>query len=754
MKTVEVRPTEVKTEMVATDVIPATAEARSEVSEGVHSLVGGVGRASSVGWCRSSKIRVEHLRKLAIVYVRQSSVQQVVENRESTERQYALAGFAKELGWVTSQVLVIDEDQGRSGASAEHRTGFQRLLAEVTLDHVGLVLGLEMSRLARSNKDWHHLLELCAIFGTLLADQDGVYDPSDPNDRLLLGLKGTMSEVELHTMRNRLDRGKLNKAKRGELFQCVPMGYVLRPNGEVAFDPDQQAQSVMRLVFATFERVGSIYSLFRELIRQSIDLPVRANGGPNRGELDWRRPSLGTLCQVLHHPIYAGAYAYGRRPNDVRAGYARGKKKSSWKPMSEWTVLLRDRLPAYISWEQYLRNQQRLAENRRGHTWQGTPGRGSALLGGLVTCGSCGRRMQVGYGGRDNNLAYYNCHKHLVAGTEPNCFGLKGSPVDDVVAAQVLRALAPAALELSLHAVADIEQERARLDTHWQQKLQRARYDIELAERRYRAVDPDNRLVAASLEQQWETALRAEHQLRDDYDRFQQATPTALSDTDRQRIQKLASHIPALWSAPATTHADRKDMIRCLVERVVVHVRCDSEFVDATIHWKGGFTSQHEFARPVSTYARQRDFDSLMNRVEELRGLGHAASQIATTLNAEGFHPPKRSGEFCVPVVYQLLKRRGLLGDERSHDELRGDGEWWLVDLARHLGMSHQKLRDWAHKGWVHSRRTPIKKCFLLWADEEEIQRLQTLLTRSQRGINAYVTSLVTPKPQPTKTST
>ena len=381
--------------------------------------------------------------------------------------------------------------------------------------------------------------------------------------------------------------------------------------------------------------------------------------------------------------------------------------------MSEWTVLLPDRLPAYISWEQYLRNQQRLEENRRGNASKGTAGRGTALLTGLMVCGSCGRRMQVGYGGKD--VAYYNCHQHLVAGTEQNCFGLKADPVDELVAAQILRALAPAALELSLQAVADIERERARLDAHWQQKLQRGRYDIELAERRYRAVDPDHRLVAASLEQQWEAALGGERQLRDEYDRFQHTSPTTLTDADRDRVRALAGHLPTLWTAPDTTPADRKDMIRCLVERVVVHVRCDSEFVDATIHWKGGFASQHEFARPVSTYARLRDFDTLMNRVAELRASGHAAPRIAAALNAEGFRPPKRRGEFTVPVVYQLLKRRGLLGDERTHDELRGDGEWWLVDLARHLGMSHQKLRDWARKGWVHSRRTPIKKCFLLW---------------------------------------
>lgn len=701
---------------------------------------------------RNSKVRAEHWRKLAIVYVRQSSPQQVLENRESTERQYALAGFATELGWPASQVLVIDEDQGRSGTSAEQRSGFQRLLAEVTMDHVGLVLGLEMSRLARSSKDWHQLLELCAIFGALLADQDGVYDPSDPNDRLLLGLKGTMSEVELHTMRNRLRRGALNKAQRGELFQGVPMGYVLLPNGAVAFDPDEQAQSVIRMLFAKFAELGSIYSVFRYFIRHGIDLPVRLRSGGRRGELEWRRPSLPTLCQVLHHPIYAGAYAYGRRPTDARAGYARGKKRRLWKPMSEWTVLIRGRLPAYITWEQYQQNQQRLEENRRGNASKGTPRRGSALLTGLIVCGSCGRRMQVGYGGR--NIGYYNCHKHLVAGTEPNCFGLQAATVDEVVGAQVLRALAPAALELSLAAVANLEQEQGRLAMQWQQKLKRARYDVELAERRYRAVDPANRLVATTLETQWEQALGAERNLKNEYDRAQQTAQQVISDGDRERIRALSLDIRQLWSADATTHADRKEIIRCLVDRVTVHVRCDSEFVDATIHWKGGYTSQHEFARPVSTYARQRDFAALINRLTELRAAGQTAAEIAATLTAEGFHPPKRRDTFSSPVIYQLLKRRGLLGRERSHDQLLGEHEWWLADLARTLGMSHQKLRDWTCRGWLHSRQTPIQRNWILWADADEIQRLQCLLKKSQRGINAFESSLTTPKIRENKPKT
>jgi hypothetical protein len=553
-----------------------------------------------------------------------------------------------------------------------------------------------------------------------------------------------MSEVELHTMRNRLQRGALHKAQRGELFHAVPMGYVLVPSGAVAFDPDQQAQSVMRLLFAKFEQLGSIYSLFRYLVRHGIDLPVRLRGGSRRGELEWRRPSLPTLCQVLHHPIYAGAYAYGRRPTDVRAGYARGKKRRRWKPMAEWTVLIPDCLPAYITWDQYLRNQQRLEENRRGNASKGTPRRGPSLLHGLIVCGSCGRRMQVGYGGR--NVGYYNCHKHLVVATEQNCFGLKAAPVDELVSTQVLRALAPAALELSLAAVADIERERSRLDTHWQQKLQQVRYDVELAERRYRAVDPNNRLVAATLETQWEQTLHAERELRNEYDRFQQTSPTTPTEAECASIRALSCDIPMLWNAPATTYADRKEMVRCLVDRVVVHVRCDSEYVDATIYWKGGYASQHEFARPVSTYARQRDFDTLMNRIAELRLAGHAAVGIAAALNTEGFRPPKRIGEFTVPVVYQLLKRRGLLGLERACDKLLGDGEWWLVDLARALGMSHNKLRDWTRRGWVHARRTLIQKNWILWADDEEMKRLKDLLCKSQRGINAFETSLTTPK--------
>jgi DNA invertase Pin-like site-specific DNA recombinase len=696
----------------------------------------------------SSKICDSHLDKLAIVYVRQSSPQQVLENRESTARQYALADYAQVLGWPAERVVVIDEDQGQSGTRADNRSGYQRLLAEVTLDHVGIVLGLEMSRLARSSKDWHHLLELCAIFSALLADQDGVYDPGDPNDRMLLGLKGTMSEVELHTMRNRLNRGRDNKAQRGEMFHGIPMGYVILPNGEVAFDPDEQARSVIQLVFDKFEEIGTIYGLMHDLVRHRIALPIRWRSGAKKGELDWRRPSLPTLCQLLHHPIYAGAYAYGRRPCDPKAKYAthknRGKK---WKPMAEWKVLIRDRLPAYITWDRYLQNQERLRQNLRGKTTPGTPGKGASLLTGLLVCGTCGRRMNVAY--RTRHEPHYTCNHHLLFAHEQTCYGLKSTEIDRLVSQQALRALEPAALDLSIKALDDVEKERTRLDKNWQQNLKRARYEIDLAERRYRAVDPENRLVAATLEKGWNDALQKKRQVQEDYDRFLRTSSPRLTDQERATIEALAKDIPALWNAPATTNIERKQILRCLIDRVVVHVRCDSEHVEATIHWKGGYESHHEFIRPVKTYAQLRDFETLMARVVELRQAGHDAEEIAATLNQEGFRPPKKPGSFNKPMIYQLLKRRGLIGNERSHDELLGPNEWWLTYLARELQMSDSKLRDWSDRGWVHYRKTPVQGYRILWADEDEVTRLKKLLAQSRRGMQGYTEDLTTPKNRP-----
>ena len=696
------------------------------------------------GVLRSPKIRDTHLDRLAVVYVRQSDPQQVLNHRESRERQYALADHAVALGWPRERVLVIDDDQGQSGRTADRRGGFQRLLAEVTMEHVGLILGIEMSRIARNNRDWHNLLEMCAVFGSILADEDGVYDPQDTNDRLLLGLKGTISEFELVTMRNRLERGRLNKAHRGELFHRVPTGYVKLSTERVEFDPDEQVREVIRLIFDKYDEIGTAWGVFHYLVRNNIKLGFRPFHGANRGNLEWRRPVLLTVFQILRHPIYAGAYAYGRRPHKrVRTAAGDRTSAGNWVPMEQWKVLKRDCLPAYITWERYLTNQQSLHQHRSGPGSKGSPRDGCALLAGLVVCGNCGRCLQPSY--RTHARAYYSCVRHLHEGTEQACFGLKAATVDDLVTQQILRALEPAALELSCRALEDVQRDRARLDKHWKQRLERARYEAVDAERRYRAVDPDNRLVARSLEQRWEETLRAERQVRDDYGRFLREQPPQLSHEERARIAALSSDLPTLWHAAGTTDQDRKEIIRHLVEKVVVHVKNDSEYVDLAIHWQGGFASRHEVVRPVKSYEQLRDFDKLMDRIAALRGEGHTSAQIAECLNREGFSPPKRCGAFFPELVRQLLKRRGLANEKTYTDQL-GPNEWWLPKLAEEVPVSAGKLADWTRRGWIHSRKTPAQRLWVLWADKQELKRLRKLAALSHRGVVEYPPELTTPK--------
>jgi DNA invertase Pin-like site-specific DNA recombinase len=691
---------------------------------------------------RSTKICDLHLAKLAIVYVRQSSPHQVLEHRESRERQYALADHAVILGWPKERVLVIDEDQGQSGKTADDRTGFQRLVAEVTMSHVGLILGLEVSRLARSNKDWHDLYELCAIFQTLLADQEGVYDASEPNDRLILGLKGMMSEIELTTMRNRLERGKLHKAERGELFTSAPLGYVRLPSGEIGFDPDEQVQSVIRLAFAKFDELGSVYGVFRYLLRNDIRLGMRPRRGPYCGQVEWRRPALPTLFALLHNPIYAGAYAYGRTFKDLRR-QAAGQSKTGVRsaPMAEWKVLIRDRLPAYIGWDRYLENQTRMRQNRLSSTSSGVPRPGAALLTGLLVCCNCGARMHVTYGVRGK--AYYNCVRHLARGTERTCHGLQAGAVDDLVAAQVLQALTPAALELSDKAVADIQKERAQLERHWSQQLERARYQAERAERQYRTVEPENRLVARTLEKAWEETLQAEVRLKEEYDRFVRTAPRPLNEGERARIQALAQDIPALWQAPTTTAADRKEIVRCLVERVVVRVAHDNEHVAVAIHWQGGFVTEHEVMRAVPRYEHLADFDRLLNRVLELRREGHTAPMIAEQLNREGFRTPKSRGDFTQHTVRKLASQHGMTNGKAVTLK---EHESWLADLAQELKIPSPKLRDWAERGWLQGRQTSPEGPWIVWANQSELERLKKLRARSTRGAHAHPKKLTTPK--------
>lgn len=609
---------------------------------------------SVVAGRRHTSISDRHLSRLAIVYVRQSSTQQIFDHQESRERQYALADYAATLGWPRERILVIDEDQGRSGRTVEQRPGFQRLLAEVTLDHVGMVVGLEISRLSRSSRDWYHLLEVCAVFGTLLADQDGIYDATDGNDRLVLGLKGTMSEVELTTMRNRLERGKLHKAERGELILTVPCGYLKLPHGEVILDPDEQVRATVHLVFTKFAELGSFGKVYRYLRQNKICVGCRVHRGPRRGELVWRPVSRALLSRMLHHPIYAGAYSYGRRRVDPkRTAASGGKVRMQQVPMAEWKVLKRDRFPAYITWERYLANQQRLLENRSWPDALGVPRAGAALLPGLLVCGACGRRMHAGY--RTKAKPYYECMRRKLEGS--TCCGLGAAAIDDLVGQQILRALEPAALELSLQAQQHVHEERERLHQHWHQRLERASQEARRAERQYHAVEPENRLVARTLEQRWEEALRTQRAHQEDYDRFLQEQPRQLHKDERARIVALASDIPTLWHSSGTTAAERKEIVRLLVERVVVHVSADSEQTSVEIAWRGGLTTNHKVVRSVSRYESLSDYPKLLKRIGQLRKDGFTIAQVATQLNKEGYRTPRSRKGYTSTSVRKLLSR-------------------------------------------------------------------------------------------------
>jgi DNA invertase Pin-like site-specific DNA recombinase len=699
----------------------------------------------------SGKLRDHHLLRLAVVYVRQSSPHQVLEHKESTARQYALADRASALGWPADRIEIIDSDQGLSGQSAEGRSGFQRLLAMVSLEQVGLILGLEMSRLARSNKDWHQLLEVCAIFRTLLADTDGLYDPGQYNDRLLLGLKGAMSEAELHVLRGRLHQGQLNKARRGELFNHLPIGYVKGLDGKPALDPDEQVQSTVRLIFDQFDRQGSLHGLLRYLVANRIKVPVRPHSGLERGQLQWRRPNRETLQNLLHHPIYAGFYRWGHRAIDPR-------KKKPGKPGTGRTinkpqdcaVLLSGVCPAYLSAERFAANQKRLAENRSRAAALGASRNGPSLLGGLLVCGRCGRRLMVAYSGKSNRLRY-SCMRAAIEYGEPLCLGLAGERLDQLVAQQVLAALQPAALELSLAAFEDLETQRRQLEQNWQKRLERAAYEADRAAAQYQLVEPSNRLVARELERRWEQTLVAQRDLQEEHARWQQSQPGALNQQQRSQLRALAADVTALWHAQTTTPAERQNVVRLLVERVVVEVNGQSEQTQVTIVWAGGQASRHVLVRPVRRYEQLADYAKLQKRIEELRGEGLSLARVAERLNEEGFRPPKRRATYNAAMVARLLGVKGRTGPRPravSSVGMLAEHEWLLTDLARKVGMPAITLHRWVRVGWVSARKLQVPGGhWAIWADEEELQRLGRLRTH-KRGWSdePFPVELITPK--------
>ena len=692
----------------------------------------------------NGKIQATHIDRLALVYVRQSTMQQVERHQESTRLQYGLVSRATQLGWPSQRVIVIDEDLGQSATTTVGRLGFQRLVAEVGLDHVGIVLGIEMSRLARSNRDWHQLLEICALFGTLIGDLDGVYDPSDYNDRLLLGLKGTMSEAELHILKRRMLEGKRAKARRGELGMQVPMGYIRRPSGEVIKDPDEQAQDTIEMVFNLFKRYGTINAVLQHFVRNSIEMPSRVRSGPTKGELQWVRPNRVTLSNILRNPIYAGAYVYGRRPTVA-------KKKKPGRPSTgrtvakfgEWEVLLKDRLPSYITWDQFEKNKRQLESNTAQGA--GAPRNGPSLLSGLLICGRCGMRMSTQYSNNGDGLRY-SCSRLMVDYGEPLCQSLAGKPLDELTSKIVLQSLEPAALEISLKVAEEIEAERCQMRSHWDKKLERARYTAERAFRQYSAVEPENRLVARALERQWEEALVAEEELKMEYERFlsQQAAP--LSEEEREAIRQLAVDIPEIWNADSTTASDRQVIVRQLIERIIVTVQGETEKVAVEYQWAGGHKTQATLIRPVARLEQLSYYQDLLKRVAELHTQQKNARTIAHILNEEGWRPAKRRDTFNAYMVHSLLSRQGLRVSRKKRPSdgiTKKANEWTIRELSQKLKMPEPTLYSWIKKGFVKSRRVLVsgRTVLIINANRTEIKRLRSL-RRQPRSWSKHIHTL------------
>ena len=648
----------------------------------------------------SQKIQPRHLRRNAFLYVRQSSLRQVMENVESTKRQYALRRRAVALGWAAEQVVVIDSDLGQSGAATD-REGFQKVVTEVGMGRAGIVMGLEVSRLARNSADWHRLLEICALTDTLILDEEGVYDPAHFNDRLLLGLKGTMSEAELHVIRARLRGGILNKARRGEFCMPLPIGLVYDDDDNVGLDPDKQVQQTLRYFFETFQRVGSAYALVRAFHAEGILFPNRPQSGPTRGELTFQRLSHSATIRALHNPRYAGAYAFGKSRSRKTVD---GKIHTERLPREEWTVLIRDAHPGYITWDDFEANERRLKENDMHHGMaeiRSHPVReGAALLQGLVFCGRCGQRMSPHYRSDRGPGAYsYVCVQDKTRYSVPGCLTLTGRGIDAAISKLLTEVVTP----MTLDATVSVQEElQVRLDQADQLRLQavkRAQYQVDLARRRYMRVDPDNRFVADDLEAQWNTRLRELAEVREEYERQRKADRLVIDEEQRQRVLQLAQDFPRLWSDPGTSDRERKRMLRLLIEDVTLNRSGDQYIVQ--VRFRGGRTETLELQRPPN--GREKTTTSAEVIAEIDRQLDRRTyAEIAADLNERGFKPggvERYGNEAFTPRTVSRLARDWRL--RSRYDRLRARGLLTRAEVMERLDISKSTLRNWAKHGIV-----------------------------------------------------
>lgn len=645
------------------------------------------------------KIKPQHYQRLACVYIRQSTTEQVRHHQESQRNQESMAERAQQLGWPAHQVQIISEDLGKSGSSSRQRSGFRTLLSDISLGQVGIVFCYEVSRLARNSHDWHKLLEAAALFDTLIADYDGIYDLHHFNDRLLLGLKGTMSEAELHLLKLRMAAGRQRQLERGAYRQILPTGLVRLENGTVIKNPDEQVRQTIELIFDTFTRLKSGSQLLQYLQRENILLPRQQLRGPDAGSIVWKRPSSGILYGILSNPAYAGVFVYGRKKRDKSQPIGtRLNPPRRRMPIETWDYVHHDHYPATISWEVFLENQKLLKANRQ-HKWEpdrdesGAIRHGNALLQGIVYCGHCGHQMHTVHKGAGK----YGCYaqKRMYGGDI--CMIIRASYIDPVVVAAFFTAVQPAQLDVLEAVLREQNEGHAQLAQQWQQRLQRAEYEANQAQRRYNAVDPDHRLVAAELERRWEATLEALAKTQHEVGQFaQRVTPTTLTPELRRQFQTVCDNLPTIWEA--LSNQEKKSLLRSLIKRVILN-RVEADQVAIRVVWVSGHHSSFEVQVGTRQSSNLPYYDEMISEIHQRWQQGMDDATIAAELTAKGYHSA-RSDDLSAFAVARLRLAQGWRR-ANARDHLTMDGHLSVLELANLLDVTRSWIYGKIRRGTI-----------------------------------------------------
>jgi DNA invertase Pin-like site-specific DNA recombinase len=692
----------------------------------------------------NDKIRSTHLTRRAVVYLRQSSLHQVRTHRESTKRQYALRERAIELGWSADSVETVDEDLGVSAKLPEQRMGFERLAEGVAQGRVGALFALEVSRLARSSSDWYRLLDLAGLANVLIADESSVYDPRDPNDRLLLGLKGQFADAELYWMRLRLHGGKLSKARRGEVVFNPPTGYVWGSNGsnrKLQIDPDENVQRAIRLIFERFriDECGS--GVVRYFKRHGLQMPVRDS---RTGDLKWTLPRYRFVWQLLRNPLYAGAYVFGRREGRTTLANGRARRSIVDLPLEQWKVCIRDAHPGYITWEDFLANRRKLADNFVGRPKgepesRGAPREGNALLQGLVICGRCGMRMRASYSARGpQRREFYVCIGGKFKGDGDGCWAVSTRNIDPAIEAAFLSVVQPGEIDLSLAVARDAEHQASEIERQWNLRLETARYEVRLCERRYKAVDPDNRTVARSLERDWNDKLEELARLEEEFEEVRRREKVILTARDRHAVLALSKDLPRVWNARSTTVVDKKNLLRMLIQHVSLSpVDVPTRQTRVRILWVTGATTEVAVPRPTSAQASGVTSDQVREAVRRLFDEGLSDAQIAARLNASKMLPP-RAADWTSETVRRTRSLLRLLREnhpKRRTELRRDDGLYSTAGVAKLLRIPPERVHVWRAQGHIKPSEGGSGRPLWYRLDAREVERLRQLRrSRVKRG--------------------